>query len=170
MFKTLQNTGGVISIFHNKRLPPSVDLLKILTQADGKFNKDTEKFIVDRMDSTLPTYDQYVHITHRCLNDTYSKNVLRNCFPFVSGKTAGPEGKDRVTVKAPAVIGRLSSNGLKMFSENEYLMIYQAFEEALNSKEFESSEVFKAPLIVDWEQNMIANDEFGLDNILKKYK
>lgn len=170
MFRTLQNSGGVITIFHHPKVSKLVDLLKTLTQADRKFNNDKQQFLLDKMEKTMPTYDQYATITHNCLKDTYSKNVLKNCFPFVSGTNETALGKDRVTVQSPINLGTLTSHGLKMFSESEYLMVYEAFAHAIESQEFLSTQVFLPPLVVDWDQNLIANDEHGVAAILQKYK
>lgn len=123
------------------------------------------------MEDTLPTYDQYCLISNSCLKDNYSKNVLKKCFPFLSDRSEDKVGQDRVTVKPPVQIGRLLGSGLKVFNAGEYAMISEAFE-AIKSKEgtFEAAEVFSAPLVIDWDQNLIANDEYGVNNILSKYR
>ncbi|WEJ97290.1 hypothetical protein PSN45_004840 [Yamadazyma tenuis] len=172
MFKTLQNSPSTISIFHNAKIPMSNKLYGILSKANYKLNEDKSKIILDLMENTLPTYDQYSLIVNNCLRDNYSKNVVASCFPFIKGSTENKVGQDRVTVNAPIGLQRLSGSGLKVFNEGEYAMIVEAFNgiEQSDSTEVSASAVFAAPLVVDWDQNMIANDEHGISNILNKYK
>lgn len=172
LFRTLQSSASTVTIFHSSKVPLLQKLFGILTQANYKLNDDKQRFIVDLMEDTIPTYDQYATIAHSCLKDTYSKHALNGCFPFVSGKTDGPTGKDRTTITAPAQLGRLLSNGMKMFNEGEYAMIYEAFSSVadLKQSEFDTTQIFLPPLVVDWDQNLIANDESGLSKILDKYR
>lgn len=74
-----------------------------------------------------------------------------------------------VTVKS---LGIRNDRGFKIFSQNEYTHIHEAFEKLINEEhpEIDPNELFQAPLLIDWDQNIIANDMDGLKLILKKYK
>lgn len=172
LFKTLQSSASTVTIFHSSKVPLLKKIYGVLTQANFKLNDDKQRFIIDLMEDTIPTYDQYSTIAHNCLKDTYSKHALKNCFPFVSGTSDSQAGKDRTTITAPAQLGRLLDNGMKLFNEGEYYMIYEAFNSVAtsNSSEFDTSQIFLPPLVVDWDQNLIANDEAGVNGILKKYR
>lgn len=170
LFKTLQSSPAIVTLFHNKKVPELANLYKLLAQADIKINDDKQKFMIDLMENTIPTYDQYATIAGGCLKDNYSKQALQNCFPFVKGKvTCDDTGK--VTINTPAELDRLLSRGMKMFNQGEYMMIYEAFNNLMENKSdtMDSINVFKPPLVVDWDQNLIANDSLGLQEILKKY-
>lgn len=69
-------------------------------------------------------------------------------------------------------LGVNTDRGFKVFSPNEYERISEAFQESVNSSEpdIDPSQLFRAPLIVDWDQNLIACDEEGLATILAKYE
>lgn len=89
-------------------------------------------------------------------------------YPLLSDKVL-VENKKLVLVKS---LGVHTDRGFKVFSPNEYERIHEAFTELVNSSEpeIDPSQLFKAPLIVDWDQNMIACDEDGLASILMKYE
>ena len=116
----------------------------------------------------MPTYDQFKAIYSQCVHSEESKNALKSAFPLLSDKLT--QSKDaRVTFKA---LGMDNERGFRVFSQNEYERIHETYTELVNLKEpeFEPSLVFKAPLLVDWDQNLIACDEEGLDMILAKYR
>lgn len=173
-FKTLQSSAGTISIFHSPKVPKLAKLYQLLMQANYKLNEDRQKFMVDLMENTMPTYDQYTSIALGCLKDTYSKHALKNCFPFVAGTNSESDklGKNRTTVTAPAQLGRLLENGMKLFSAGEYAMIHEAFDSVAEAHltEYDTTQIFLPPLVVDWDLNLIANDEEGLLNILSHYR
>ncbi|KAK7678805.1 hypothetical protein QCA50_018241 [Cerrena zonata] len=80
-----------------------------------------------------------------------------------------------ITVTSP--IGLLAnakggSGNLKVFLEGEYSMIYEAFNSLVNdpTPDVNPANLFLAPLVVDWDQNLIANNEESLSVILNKYK
>lgn len=81
------------------------------------------------------------------------------------------ETKNRITVESPIRTDNFDSNGINIFSEGEYAMIYDSFNNLVESKEpdVNPSEIFQAPLIIDWDQCLIAADREGLTNILQKY-
>ena len=60
--------------------------------------------------------------------------------------------------------------GIKMFSEKEYAMIYDAYNKAVEEKDIPEEDIFRRPLVVDWDQSLIAGDETTLAAILDKYK
>lgn len=169
-FRTLQNSPATISIFHNSKLPLSGELYHVLDKAYYKLNDDKTKFQVDLMSNKMPTYDQFVLIVNSCLKDQSSKKALKNCYPFMYGKKSGEE-TNRTTVKPPIRTVDGNSGGVNVFSEGEYGMIYDTFNKLKESKdpEVDASDIFQAPLVVDWDQCLIAGDEDGLSAILKKY-
>lgn len=171
LFKSLQNSPATISIFHNNKVSLSNELYRVLDKAYYKLNEDTNNFQVDLMANKMPTYDQFLLITNSCLKDKASKQLLQNCYPFMYGKKSG-EINNRITVESPIRPDNSGSNGLNVFSEGEYAMIYEAFNKLVEEKEpdVNPSDIFQAPLIVDWDQCLIAADKEGLSSILSKYK
>ncbi|CAH2355009.1 hypothetical protein CLIB1423_20S01992 [[Candida] railenensis] len=171
LFKTLQNAPATISIFHNKKIPNSTLLYSILDKASAKINADKEKFQVDVMINKMPTYDQFSFIINSCLKDDKSKSFLKNAFPLVSPKQSSGGEKSRITQIPPI---QLQGKNWKTFSEGEYAIVYEAFQSLVDDleahPEHDPSEIFKAPLLVDWDQSLIAGDESSLEEILAKYK
>lgn len=171
LFKTLQNSPATISIFHNNKISLSNELYHVLDKAYYKLNEDKNHFQVDLMSNKMPTYDQFLLVTNSCLKDKASKMVLRNCYPFMYGKKSD-ETKNKITIESPIRPDNVGSNGINIFSEGEYAMICESFNRFIETKEpdVNPSDIFQAPLIVDWDQCLIAADNEGLSNILKKYK
>lgn len=169
-FRTLQHSPATISIFHNNKVPLSNELYQSLHKSYFKLNDDKSQFEVDLMANKMPTYDQFLLITSSCLKDKASKRTLKRCYPFMNGKQPS-ETKNRITVESPIRTDNFDSNGINIFSEGEYAMIYDSFNNLVESKEpdVNPSEIFQAPLIIDWDQCLIAADREGLTNILQKY-
>lgn len=131
-------------------------------------NEDKSLFQIDLMAKAMPTFEQFKTIYSNCVHGTDCKEVLKTVYPLLSDKLT--KSKDlTVTFKA---LGVNNDRGFKVFSENEYLKIHEAFAELVDKHdpEIDPSLIFKAPLIVDWDQNLIACDEDGLENILAKYR
>lgn len=170
MFKTLQSSPSTITIFHNNKVSLLNKLYGILNKASTKVNKDESKILIDVMSNSIPTFDQYDTIAHTCLKDNYSKNALSTCFPFLGGKKDYKLGQDRTTIKSPMELGK-NFNGFKLFNEAEYAKIVEVFLQLEEGHEsgVDSAEIFLPPLVIDWDQSLIANDEFGVNQILKEY-
>ncbi|GEQ68269.1 hypothetical protein JCM33374_g1936 [Metschnikowia sp. JCM 33374] len=167
-FRSLQNTPATVSIFHNARVPTSAHVYANLERAYYKLNDDKNQFQIDLVAKEMPTYSQFKMIYSQCVHSEQSKNALKAAFPLLNDKLT--MSKDaRITFKA---LGMNNERGLRVFSENEYEKIHEAYTELVNQKEpdFDPSLVFRAPLLVDWDQNLIACNEEGLDLILQKYR
>lgn len=162
LFRTLQHSPATVSIFHNSKIPLSSKLYQVLTQADLLSKKDN--FIIDLMQDRMPTYDQYQLLVSNCVRDAESRGVLKQCFPILVDRTASGNDK-RVTTRGVL--------GSRLFSEGEYQIMNEVFNKAQEGADSvaptDPSEIFKAPLVVDWDQNKIAGDEEGLKRILEKY-
>lgn len=178
LFRSLQYSPATISIFHNAKIPASAGLYKILDKSYFKLNDDKNQFQVDLMSNQMPTYDQFNTIYNNCTHDQSSKIILKNCFPFMTDKRTRDK-TNSVTVTSP--VGLLAesqgANGngtgsLKSFTEGEYNLIYEAFNSLINdpNPDVNPADLFMAPLVIDWDQNLIANDEQTLSQILDKYK
>lgn len=170
LFRTLQHSPATITIFHNNKLAPSNELYHALDKAYYKLNEDKNQFQVDLMSFKMPTYDQFLLITNSCLKDKASKKTLQNCYPFMYGKKSN-ETRNRITVESPTRPDNFDPNGINIFSEGEYTMVYESFNKLIEVKkpDVNPSDIFQAPLIMDWDQCLIAADNEGLSNILKKY-
>ncbi|OBA21079.1 DUF1687-domain-containing protein [Metschnikowia bicuspidata var. bicuspidata NRRL YB-4993] len=167
-FRSLQNTPATISIFHNAHVPTLARVYANLERAYFKLNEDKNLFQIDLMAKAMPTYQQFKDIHSHCVHSEESKQVLKTVFPLLNDKLT--KSKDAcVTFKA---LGMHNERGFRVFSQNEYDKIHEAYTELVAQKEpdFDPSLVFRAPLLVDWDQNLIACDEEGLDVILAKYR
>lgn len=167
-FRLLQNSPSTISIFHNARVPASARIYASLEKAYFTLNEDKNQFQIDTMAKQMPTYDQFRTIYSQCVHSDESKNVLKTVYPFLDDKVT--RSKDScVTFKA---LGMNTNRGFRVFSENEYNNIHEAFTELVAEKdpEIDPAQIFRAPLLVDWDQNMIACDEEGLQQMLAKYR
>lgn len=166
LFRTLQISPATITIFHNAKVPASAALYKLLDRSYFELNNDKNQFHVDLMANQMPTHDQFTTIFNQCLHTQSDKQLLTACFPFLNPRTQSKKST-KVTVKSP-----LGAHGnIKLFSEGEYAMVYEAFNSLAGQEnpEVSPSELFLAPLVVDWDQNLIANDELSLSQILQKY-
>lgn len=170
LFRTLQNSPGTISIFHNKKLPSLVLLYSILDKAGERINNDTTKFQVDVMTNKMPTFDQFQFLINNCAKDEAAKGFIRNAYPLVNPKKSTKE-KNSTTIEPPKALRR---ENWKTFTEGEYAIVYDAFNQLVEdidaNPEHDPSEIFKAPLVVDWDQCIVAGDEHSLEEILDKYR
>ncbi|KAK6461499.1 hypothetical protein DFJ63DRAFT_319763 [Scheffersomyces coipomensis] len=173
MFRTLQNSPATITLFHNTKIPLSTALYQILDKAYIKLpSKSPNQFIIDLAKDRIPTYDQYKHIVSNCLVDSKSKKFITNCYPFLNDRTTtGVSASEIVTFKGVAAKNSVSH---KLFNEGEYALIEETFNKLHEIKEddlaaVQPADIFKAPLIIDWDQNLIAADEESLQKILSKY-
>ena len=62
----------------------------------------------------------------------------------------------------------------KVFSQSEYQKIYDTFNKLVENENDQSVEtnpaqIFKAPLVVDWDQDLLAGDQETLKALLAKY-
>ncbi|CAK7890668.1 hypothetical protein CAAN1_01S00364 [[Candida] anglica] len=171
LFKTLQNSPATISIFHNKKLPASGTLYRILEKADNKLNASTQQFQVDLMTDKMPTFDQFQFLVNSCTADEQGRSVLLDAYPFMSEKKSSKD-RSKVTVQPP--VGVQGTNW-KTFTEGEYAIVHDAFEHLLaesksDNPDHDPSEVFRAPLVVDWDQCLVAGDVTSLEHLLAKYQ
>lgn len=167
LFRSLQNSPAIISIFHSSKLPESVALYRSLEKAYYSLNEDKNQFQIDLVTKQMPTYDQFRDINSRCVNSEAAKLVLQRCYPLLQDKLT--QSKDTlVTMKSAGI---RNDRGVRVFSASEYEKIHEVFDELVNEKEpeFDPAHLFRAPLVVDWDQNLIACDEEGLQAILAKY-
>ncbi|CCE84102.1 Piso0_004705 [Millerozyma farinosa CBS 7064] len=171
LFRTLQHSPAVITMFHNQKVPASASLHDILSKAYYKLNDKDQLFQLDVCSNQMPTYDQYVLITSQCLKDKQSQSIIDACFPFMYERQLS-EAKKRVTIRSPSGITPSPSGGHKVFSEGEYSLISETFASLLeeNHPNVDPANIFKAPLVIDWDQCLIANDESTLSTLLKAYK
>ncbi|CAN3359636.1 hypothetical protein DICA3_D05512 [Diutina catenulata] len=165
MFRTVQNSASTITLFHNSRSKLSESLYHLLDKvANDSSSKVADRIYFDIAANQMPTYDQFSTIASNVpTDDTYQQGVLRAAFPLLSDKT-GPctlDPKKKISVK-----------GASMFNEGEYKLIHEAFNKAQENPELpdQASELFNAPLVVDWDKASIANDEEGLKRLLKEYE
>lgn len=167
LFRSLQNSPAIISIFHSSKLPESVALYGSLEKAFYNLNGDKNQFQIDLVTKQMPTYDQFRDINSRCVNTEAAKQVLQRCYPLLQDKLT--MAKDAVVTMKSA--GIRNDRGVRVFSPSEYEKIHEVFDELVNEKEpeFDPAHLFRAPLVVDWDQNLIACDEEGLQAILAKY-
>jgi hypothetical protein len=172
LFKTLQNSPATITLFHNKKVPQLVLLYSILEKLSRKLNADRTKFQIDLMENKMPTFDQFKFLINSCISDDASTETVKRCYPLVTPrKTSSEKEKKSVTIAPPLA---LQNRNFKTFREGEYAMIYDAFnqlvEDAHAHPEHDPSEIFRAPLVVDWDQCLVAGDEATLEQILAKYE
>lgn len=168
LFRTLQNSPAIISVFHNGENASSARVYSVLEKAYNRLNNEKNQFQIDLVTKQMPTYDQYKDIYTNCGNNANTKRVLETVFPLLKDTLQATAGKF-VTTKS---IGTSTSGGLKVFSPNEYEHIHSAFLELVSQSKPDvlPSKLFTAPLVVDWDQNLIAADEEGLEAILAKYE
>lgn len=174
LFRTLQNSPATVTIFHNAKLPALAAIYHQLEQAYQHNSQSKNEFLVDLMANKMPTYDQFLAIAQACLKDDTSKQVLRNCFPFMYDLKSVHHHEPRsVTTKLPVGtdLERLEERlvGIKMFSEKEYAMVSDAYAQALEHDDVAEEDIFRSPLVVDWDQSVIAGDEQTLAQLLQKY-
>ncbi|QEL62328.1 hypothetical protein CJJ09_004504 [Candidozyma auris] len=155
LFRSLQNSPATISIFHNARVPASARLFAFLEKAYYQLNDDKNLFQLDMNAKQMPTYDQFKSIYTNCVRGDRCKTVLKECFPLLNDKFIKSD----------------QGSGSRSF-QNEYDHIHEAFDNLINQEnpEIDPNELFQPPLLIDWDQNLIANDMDGLELILAKYK
>uniref|UniRef100_A0A0L0NYH1 Uncharacterized protein n=1 Tax=Candidozyma auris TaxID=498019 RepID=A0A0L0NYH1_CANAR len=168
LFRSLQNSPATISIFHNARVPALARLFAFLEKAYYQLNDDKNLFQLDMNAKQMPTYDQFKSIYTNCVRGDRCKTVLKECFPLLNDKFIKSD-QGLVTVKS---LGISHDRGFKIFSQNEYDHIHETFDNLINQEnpEIDPNELFQPPLLIDWDQNLIANDMDGLELILAKYK
>lgn len=169
LFRSLQNSPATISIFHYAQQPVSARVYAHLEKAYFRYNDDKNQFQIDLNAKEMPTYDQFKDIYSHAVKGDEAKRVIQTCFPLLSDKKSSSLPQNSTTFKS---LGVHDHSGFKIFSQNEYEAIHEAFVQLVNESEpdIDPSELFRAPLVVDWDQNLIACDEDGLDHILAKYK
>ncbi|RCK65353.1 hypothetical protein Cantr_01014 [Candida viswanathii] len=170
LFRSLQNSPSTISIFHNQTIPLSNKLYDILQKAyETQPEKPKHEFQIDVMKDKMPTYDEYKLITSKYLKSAAAKTVLHDRFPFLHDKEV-----ELYNSKGNPVTIKGAEWNNKIFSPSEYAMIYETFnkleESTSPSLSTKATEVFSAPLVIDWDNELIAGDEETLDAILAKYK
>ncbi|KAI3405475.2 hypothetical protein KGF56_001722 [Candida oxycetoniae] len=171
LFKTLQSSPATVTIFHNTKIPLSNKLYDILNKTYESLPKKPKyDFQIDLMKNRMPTFDQYEIFVRKFLKSEQDKKILHNCFPFLNEKQTiliNDQGKHC------KINGSDWSN--KIFSEFEYQLIYETFNALENNFEKDKllpsqpSDIFKAPLVVDWDQDMLAGDVQTLNELLAKY-
>lgn len=165
LFRTLQSSPATISIFHNPNIPALARLYKLLQNANYQINDSDSHFTVDVAKNQMPTYDQFRLLSRQFTHNAQQKQTLRECYPFLSDKRSAT-GSSCVTITKP-----INSN-LNIFSEAEYLIVHEAFIHAVeaNDPDLNPEDIFTAPLVVDWDQNLLATSEDDLEAILSKYR
>ncbi|ODV80600.1 DUF1687-domain-containing protein [Suhomyces tanzawaensis NRRL Y-17324] len=163
LFRTLQNSPATISIFHNNKVPLSTKLYQILERAEAQLD---EKFRIDLMANKIPTFDQYQAIANS-LHSRAGRTALNDCYPFLHDQRNLHSANQTVTFKGV--------EPTKIFNEHEYSIISEIFQNAVEGKEDGTEDadpvhIFEPPLVVDWDQNLIARDESLLQTLLAKYQ
>ncbi|CAN3502492.1 putative redox protein Fmp46p, mitochondrial [Diutina catenulata] len=144
MFRTVQNGASALTLFHNSRSKVSEQLYHALKGATS--SKLADRISLDVAANQMPTYNQFQTIVSNVpADDSYQQGVLRAAFPWL---------------KRSSVL------------EDEYEVFHEAFSKAQANPELpdQGSEVFQAPLVVDWDKAQIANDPEGLKKILEAYE
>lgn len=167
LFRTLQNSPATISIFHNKKIASSSHLYKVLNRAYENLNKEKFYFQLDVMENRMPTFDQYQYIIANTPQSSMNNDVLRACFPLLKDDSSTEETK----VETANAISNVKRKQTPSFTEGEYNLFYDTFNKILesNNSDVDSAAIFKPPLVVDWDQVLIANNEEGVSTILSKY-
>lgn len=169
LFRSLQNSPATISIFHNAHVPTLARVYASLEKAYYQLNDNKNLFQIDLMAKQMPTYEAFRQVYLQCVHSEASKDVLKACFPLLNDKLHVAKDKS-VTIKGATGIN--TDRGFKVFSETEYEKIHEAFDVFVDATtpDIDPVLLFRAPLVVDWDQNLIACDEAGLDLILQKYR
>lgn len=169
LFRSLQNSPATISIFHYAKLPTSARVYANLEKAYFRYNDNKNQFQIDLNAKQMPTYDQFKDMYAHATDGAVAKRVIQTCFPMLNDKTSSTLPANVTTFKS---LGVQTDRGFKIFSQNEYEAIHEAFLKLVNESDpdIDPTALFRAPLVVDWDQNLIACDEEGLDDILAKYK
>lgn len=139
MFKSLQNMGGVITLFHNPASKASESLLKKLQLNVSNGSKSGEfKYTIDTT-TNPPTPEQFEFFKESLHMHPFCKKALKTAFPKLT------EGKN--LVKDLQSIDSESLRGLKTVD----------------------GKLFVPPLVVDWDHKLLAVTENGLEKILDQY-
>jgi len=182
MFKTIQNYPGIITIYHNAQSSLSKTLLSKLQQsnkpyhqqkttkdqsiwdriingnADAENKSPQEKYTIEEIKSGFPTYDQLKLIKSFVNTHPSSKDTFIEVFPrFINERAA----MDAVAARS---IKKINISDIKIPEEDETLILIQQGNDYLLQNNW-----FRPPLIVDWDNSLIANNESTLDRILKHY-
>ncbi|ODQ77663.1 hypothetical protein BABINDRAFT_163378 [Babjeviella inositovora NRRL Y-12698] len=163
MFRTMQGAPGVITLFtrpqsrvsdhlfkqlqyyskpfQSKKNPTL--LAKIFGERAPKNGSEEDRYTID-LQNTCPTYDQFLTMTSFLSTHKSNFTSFRHAFP--------PIGKEMKYV-----------GDLKVPERLEY--------EAMMSKGVNGEEEsFVTPLVVDWNQALIASDDEGIERIIQYYK
>lgn len=165
-FKTLQHLPATITIFHNARIPTLARVYARLERAHEQLI-GKEPFVIDLMARQMPTYDQFKYIRNKCGVSTDGHKALALCYPLMSDQYQLHNDR-RSTMKS---VGEPTEHGYSLLSAADYENLHKAFLSQVSEKEpeIDPSLLFKAPLVVDWDQNLLAVDEEGLDRMLERY-
>ncbi len=181
MFKTIQSNPGVITIFHNVHSQLSKSLLTKLQQSakpyhqqvsskhqsilskvlhgnsDSESKSPLEKYTIEQINSGFPTYDQLKLIKSFVNSHPSSKTTFIDVFPkFIDPKVLESlNGANKYN---------FNISDLKIPDEMEIIELLNTDYERLLKDGW-----FKPPLVIDWDNSLIANNEFTLDRILKHY-
>ncbi|CDK25909.1 unnamed protein product [Kuraishia capsulata CBS 1993] len=168
MFKSLQSMPGVITLFHSPNVKASSDVLKVLQKAttslesspksqgflskifggnSSKGVKPASRYQLD-VASTFPTPDQFLFIKGTISTHPDCKAAFKSAFPKW-GET------------------------LERARDVENLPTQSAVEKQTAGKtldELVALKLFNPPLVVDWDNQLIASDVEGLTKVLEHYK
>lgn len=164
-----------ISFFHDPHSTASQNLLGKLTRlselprnsaAPGQhlLAVPANRFVVDLQDSKIPTYHQYCLIHDSLAMHPENALAFEKVFPIIVDQ------KTHTLCKKTAMITKKQQKfvgDLELFSELEYKMIEDAFNKQGQRSLLEG--VFNAPLIVDWENSLLATTDQGLHRIMTNY-
>lgn len=178
MLKTIQNNPGVITIFHNSKSQLSQSLLSTLKKSAKPYHKELEssknqsifsklfygksddeskspqvKYNIEQIDSGFPTYDQLKIIKSFVKIHPGSKSTFLQAFPKFIEPNAINKGF------------AANISDLKIPDESETI-------ELLNTDygKLLKDGIFKPPLVIDWDNQLLANNEITLERILRHYR
>ncbi|ODQ45696.1 hypothetical protein PICMEDRAFT_143613 [Pichia membranifaciens NRRL Y-2026] len=142
MFKSLQGMGGVITLFHNPASKASESLLKMLKDnvAKSPESANNGEFKYTIDPTTLPpTPEQFEFFKEALHMHPFCKKALKTAFPELT------KGKD--LLKDLQSIDSEKLRGLKEVD----------------------GKLFVPPLVVDWDNKLLAVTDKGLAKILDQY-
>lgn len=178
MFKTIQNNPGVITIFHNTKSKLSQSLLSKLQQSAKPYHKEPEssktqsifsriiygnsddasktpqlKYNIEEVDSGFPTYDQLKIIKSFVKIHPASKSTFLQAFPKFVDPNVAHKGFS------------VNISDLQIPDESETIELINT-----NYDKLIEDGIFKPPLVIDWDNQLLANNEITLERILRHYR
>lgn len=175
IFRTFKSTPlSKVTIFHNPSSATSNHLLSKLNKfsqlpcTSNRYlgptaratTRELGKFSVDLHEDKMPTYEEYLEI-HDLLS-VHPDNAIafEKIFPLMYDHQSSTICKKSAftTKKKQKYLG-----DLQVFNQQDYKTVEAAF--AAEKLDL----MFNAPLIIDWENSLLAVDDAGLDRIMANY-